>query len=53
MNKGTNGKEVKAIEQVVQHFIEWARENKPHNGANRDDTECWEIALLYPYQAQR
>jgi superfamily I DNA and/or RNA helicase len=52
-SRGTNAKEIKAIKQVLQHFIEWARNNKPHNGANRDDTECWEIALLSPYQAQR
>jgi hypothetical protein len=52
-SRGTNAKEINAIKQVLQHFIEWARHNKPHNGANRDDTECWEIALLSPYQAQR
>lgn len=52
-SRGTNSKEVAAIKDILKHFIEWARENKPHKGATRDDTECWEIALLSPYQAQR
>ena len=52
-SSGKNDKEIKAIKQVLEHFVEWARHNKPHKAANRDDTDCWEIALLSPYQAQR
>ena len=52
-SSGKNDKEIKAIKQVLEHFVEWARHNKPHEAANRDDTDCWEIALLSPYQAQR
>ena len=52
-SSGKNDKEIKAIKQVLEHFVEWARHNKPHDSANRDDNDCWEIALLSPYQAQR
>ena len=53
INHGTNRKEVDAIKTVLEKFIEWAKVNKPHHDANRDDPHCWEVALLSPYQAQR
>ena len=53
INRGTNRKEVDAIKAVLEKFIEWAKINKPHHDANRDDPHCWEVALLSPYQAQR
>ena len=53
INRGPNRKEVDAIKTVLEKFIEWAKVNKPHHDANRDDPHCWEVALLSPYQAQR
>ena len=53
INRGTNREEVDAIKAVLEEFIGWARKNTPDQEANRDEPDCWEVALLSPYQAQR
>tara|TARA_B110000459_G_scaffold157147_1_gene172054 strand:- start:3163 stop:6723 length:3561 start_codon:yes stop_codon:yes gene_type:complete len=45
-------KEVSAIKSELEHFIRYARENKPTN-PRRDNPTQWEVALLSPYQGQR
>lgn len=50
---GANKKEIQAIKSILEDFIVWAKNNQPQKGANRDEPECWEVALLSPYQAQR
>ena len=52
-NRGTKKSRSRCHRGCSEHFVNWARENKPPFGANRDDPDCWEIALLSPYQAQR
>ena len=54
INSGVNTKEITAIKEILQDFIDWARQNPPpKNNDNRDDKQRWEVALLSPYQAQR
>ena len=50
---GANKKEIQAIKAILEDFMVWAKGNQPQQGANRDEPECWEVALLSPYQAQR
>jgi hypothetical protein len=54
INSGVNHKEISAVKNILEDFIEWARKNPPPiNNDNRDDKARWEVALLSPYQAQR